>query len=237
MLHQIMNLYKKQYGLYTRRFNKSDMEILHQFKHGNAMMNICHSTSFGEKVSKGEYFCHYSDKNGTFIQSDDWFRKNIKESEIPLYEYYCEFIERCLEDLDNLDDELKQKYDRARPLEFSYDIRIINNNKLEFTDSEHHSRDNLKKINNYLKEKLDSLHFSKITVECDEFSDKEYVTIDYISLNHEYKGPAHLLWKPFKTTCVPYNGLDLFSVLYYMIAFNLSFRSNPFRSYGIHGLR
>lgn len=213
------------------------MEILHQFKHGNAEMNICHSTSFWERMSKGEYFCHYSDENGNFIQSDDWYRKNIKESEIPIYEYYCNFIEQCLEDFDHLTEELKQKYIKARPLEFSYYKEVINGNKLVFTDSEHHSKDNLKKVNNYLKEKLEFLHFSKITIECDELSDKEYVTIDYISLNHEHKDSQHLLWEPFKTTCVPYNGLDLYSVLYYMIAFNLSCRSNPFRSYGFHCLR
>ena len=124
------------------------MEIIHHFVHSNAIMNICRSTSFMEKVSKGDYFCHYSDRNGTLISSEDRYAKNIKESEIPICVRHCAFIQQCLENLDNLDEELKQKYDRARPLDCSYDIRIVDNNKIVFTDSEHHSRDNLKRINN-----------------------------------------------------------------------------------------
>ena len=45
------------------------MEILHHFRTGNAIMNICRSTGFKEKMFRGDFFCHYSDKEGNFIMS------------------------------------------------------------------------------------------------------------------------------------------------------------------------
>lgn len=78
------------------------MEILYHFKYDNAVMNICRSTGFKEKTFRGNFFCHYSDKDGNFIMSEDAY-KEIKEEDIPICVKYCKFIEKCLDDYNKSD--------------------------------------------------------------------------------------------------------------------------------------
>lgn len=196
------------------------MEILHHFKYGNAVMNICRSTSFKEKMFRGDFFCYYSDKEGIFIMSKDTC-KDIKEEDIPMCIKYCKFIEQCLDDYNKSD----KKKDYYYSTGLGYDFRFLSENKYELTNPDSISRhDNLRFVQFYFKEKFKYNYYSKIVIEWSNNTDEELITIEGLY-------PEECYWDPVQIHGKQYEGFSLHSHIYYEIGYWLSHSDNPYWCY------
>ena len=192
------------------------MEILHHFKYDNAVMNICRSTEFKEKTFRGNFFCHYSDKDGNFIMSKDAY-KEIEEEDIPICVKYCKFIEKCLDDY-NKSDKSKDPYTGL-----GYVFRLLDENKYELTNQDSISRhDNLKFVQLfYFKEKFKYNYYSKMMIEWSNYTDEEIITLEGL----------YPEWDSVQIQGKQYEGFSLHSHIYYEIGYWLSHSDNPYWCY------
>lgn len=197
------------------------MDIIHHFNYGNAVMNICRSTGFKEKMFRGDFFCHYSDKDGNFIMSEDTCT-NIKEEDIPMCIKYCKFIEQCLDDYQNSG---KKKDDYYSTGLGRYDFRLLNENKYEITNPDSVSRhENLRFVQFYFKEKFKYNYYSRMEIEWSNKTDEELITIEGLYPEKCYWDPIHIQGKQ-------YDGFSLHSHIYYEIGYWLSHSDNPYWCY------
>lgn len=194
------------------------MEILHHFKYDNAVMNICRSTGFKEKIFRGNFFCHYSDKEGNFIMSEDTC-KDIKEEDIPMCIKYCKFIEKCLDDYHKSDKE------RDPYTGLGYEFKLLGENKYMLINPESISRrDNLRFAQFYFKEKFKYNYYSKMVIEWSNETDEEIITIEGLY-------PEECYWDPVQIQGKQYNGFSLHAHIYYEIGHWLSQSDNPYWCY------
>ncbi len=180
------------------------MEILHHFEYGNAMMNICRSTGFKEKMFKGEFFCYLPDDKKTLGDSPEFFSK-ISEENIPKCVRAAKYITRCLDNYEQLSQVEKEK---CREVCVLHPCNVYFEDNKYLIYSGERVEDKLMIVQFYLKNKFKYNRYSKLEIEWSDETNEEYVTID-----GEYPDPD--LWKePFRTLCIPYEGRSLHSVVY-----------------------
>lgn len=197
------------------------MEIIHHFEYDNAKMNICRSTSFKEKMFRGNFFCHYSDKQGNYSDSKETYR-DIKEEDIPICIKYCKFIERCLEDYNKSDKKKDYYYSTGLG---GYDFRLLDENKYEISNPDSVSRrENMRFVQFYFKEKFKYNYYTKMIIEWSDNTNDERITIEGLY-------PEQCFWDPIQIQGKKYEGFSLHSHIYYEIGYWLKHSDNPYGNY------